>query len=118
MHHHAPPCTAMHLAVHIFALRAHSAPRVPLLYAVHARAPHCPVHTAACEWVLRAASHATCCVPCRITLCAAMQALGYGAPEVVTCGRDGCVRVWDVRQHDAPVAAFEPADPAAARDCW
>jgi hypothetical protein len=31
-----------------------------------------------------------------------------GPPEVATCGRDGCVRVWDVRQHDAPVAAFEP----------
>jgi WD40 repeat protein len=38
------------------------------------------------------------------------QAFGYGPPELVTCGRDGCVRVWDVRQRDAPVAAFEPAD--------
>lgn len=38
------------------------------------------------------------------------QAKGYGAPELVTCGRDGAVRVWDVRQPDAPVAAFEPAD--------
>lgn len=37
-------------------------------------------------------------------------AKGYGAPELVTCGRDGCVRVWDVRQHEAPVAAFEPSD--------
>uniref|UniRef100_A0A061R9R5 Wd repeat-containing protein 92 n=1 Tax=Tetraselmis sp. GSL018 TaxID=582737 RepID=A0A061R9R5_9CHLO len=47
-------------------------------------------------------------------------AKGYGAPELVTCGRDGCVRVWDVRQKDAPVAAFEPreADRAAPRDCW
>lgn len=35
---------------------------------------------------------------------------GYGAPELVTCGRDGCVRVWDVRQEGAPVAAFEPSD--------
>ena len=26
------------------------------------------------------------------------QAKGYGAPELVTCGRDGAVRVWDVRQ--------------------
>lgn len=40
---------------------------------------------------------------------ALLQALGYGPPELVTCGRDGCVRVWDVRQRDAPVAAFEPA---------
>jgi len=28
------------------------------------------------------------------------------------------VRVWDVRQRDAPVAAFEPADAANVRDCW
>lgn len=35
---------------------------------------------------------------------------GYGAPELATCGRDGCVRVWDVRQEGAPVAAFEPSD--------
>lgn len=46
------------------------------------------------------------------------QAKGYGAPELVTCGRDGCVRVWDVRQKDAPVAVFEPADKALPRDCW
>lgn len=46
------------------------------------------------------------------------QAKGYGAPELVTCGRDGCVRVWDVRQQDAPVAAFEPADTTNVRDCW
>ena len=46
------------------------------------------------------------------------QAKGYGAPELVTCGRDGAVRVWDVRQKDAPVAAFEPGEGVAARDCW
>ena len=51
---------------------------------------------------------------------ASLQAKGYGAPELVTCGRDGCVRVWDVRQKDAPVAAFEPgaADKDKPRDCW
>ena len=38
-----------------------------------------------------------------------LQAEGCGPPEVATCGRDGAVRVWDVRQQDAPVAAFEPA---------
>lgn len=48
----------------------------------------------------------------------ALQARGYGAPEIATCGRDGCVRVWDVRQQDAPVAAFEPADASNIRDCW
>uniref|UniRef100_A0A7S0VM47 Uncharacterized protein n=1 Tax=Polytomella parva TaxID=51329 RepID=A0A7S0VM47_9CHLO len=46
------------------------------------------------------------------------EAKGYGAPEIVTCGRDGCVRVWDVRQNTAPVAAFEPADSDNIRDCW
>jgi len=43
---------------------------------------------------------------------------GYGAPELATCGRDGCVRVWDVRQRDAPVACFEPEKGSVARDCW
>lgn len=33
---------------------------------------------------------------------------GTGPPEVATGGRDGAVRVWDTRQHDAPVAAFLP----------
>ena len=54
------------------------------------------------------------------------RSAGHGAPELVTAGRDGAVRVWDPRQRDAPVAAFEPApsaggdsaDDAAARDCW
>ncbi|CAG9460938.1 unnamed protein product [Pedinophyceae sp. YPF-701] len=46
------------------------------------------------------------------------QARGCGSPEMVTCGRDGCVRVWDVRQRDAPVAAFEPAEGEQVRDCW
>ena len=27
---------------------------------------------------------------------------------MVSCGTDGCVRVWDVRQEDQPVASFEP----------
>eukprot|EP00877_Chromochloris_zofingiensis_P007606 jgi/Chrzof1/3099/Cz12g11200.t1 len=46
------------------------------------------------------------------------QARGYGPPEIATCGRDGCVRMWDIRQQDAPVAAFEPADTNSIRDCW
>jgi hypothetical protein len=36
------------------------------------------------------------------------QQKNNGPPELATCGKDGCVRVWDVRQHDAPVAAFVP----------
>lgn len=51
---------------------------------------------------------------CMVSSCVT-QAKGYGAPELVTCGRDGCVRVWDVRQPDAPVAAFEPSDPSNIR---
>jgi WD40 repeat protein len=46
------------------------------------------------------------------------QRSGYGPPELVTAGRDGCVRVWDVRQKDAPVAVFEPSEGVKARDCW
>ena len=41
-----------------------------------------------------------------------------GAPEIVTGGRDGAVRVWDVRQTDAPVARMEPVEGEARRDCW
>lgn len=43
--------------------------------------------------------------------------LGYGAPELVTGGRDGCVRVWDPRLPQ-PVLALEPEEGQAARDCW
>eukprot|EP00959_Pyramimonas_sp_CCMP1952_P415572 8707783-Pyramimonas_sp.AAC.1 len=46
------------------------------------------------------------------------QAKGYGAPELVTGGRDGRVAVWDTRQADAPVTVFEPADMKNIRDCW
>jgi len=46
------------------------------------------------------------------------QAKGIGPPELATCGRDGCVRVWDVRQADAPVAAFEPTQGQQVRDAW
>ena len=43
------------------------------------------------------------------------MAKGYGPPEIATCGRDGCVRVWDPRQESAPVAAFQPSDKENAR---
>lgn len=62
----------------------------------------------------------------------------FGAPEVVTGGRDGRVCVWDPRQKDFPVAAFEPTNSTSSdssnsalpnsignnssntvsRDCW
>jgi WD40 repeat protein len=44
--------------------------------------------------------------------------IGSGAPEIVTGGRDGCVKVWDIRQAELPVASLEPADSNQGRDCW
>eukprot|EP00050_Salpingoeca_kvevrii_P003342 m.222744 g.222744 ORF g.222744 m.222744 type:complete len:356 (+) comp10814_c0_seq40:312-1379(+) len=44
--------------------------------------------------------------------------IGGGAPEIVTGGRDGAVRIWDTRQRDDPVADISPDDAAQARDCW
>ena len=42
----------------------------------------------------------------------------FGAPELVTGGSDGCVRVWDPRQ-EAPVVSLEPAEGEGAKpDCW
>lgn len=43
--------------------------------------------------------------------------IGYGAPELVTGGRDGAARVWDPRV-DRPVVCLEPEKGAATRDCW
>lgn len=43
-----------------------------------------------------------------LALCAVLKKQGCGPPEMVSCGSDGCVRVWDVRQEDQPVASFEP----------
>ena len=41
-----------------------------------------------------------------------------GAVEVVTGGRDGAVRLWDLRQRE-PVLVLEPAEPGATPpDCW
>ena len=42
----------------------------------------------------------------------------YGAPELVTGGSDGCVRVWDPRQ-ESPVVSLEPSDSEVIKpDCW
>eukprot|EP01034_Spumella_vulgaris_P035572 gene35572-43862_t len=43
--------------------------------------------------------------------------IGGGAPEIVTGGRDGCVRLWDSRVAE-PVLALEPGEGQAVRDCW
>ncbi|XP_065076828.1 dynein axonemal assembly factor 10 [Ochlerotatus camptorhynchus] len=55
----------------------------------------------------------------------AMDAIGgttinCGAPEIVTGGRDGSVKVWDPRQNDSPAAHVSAAGdgPADKRDCW
>jgi WD40 repeat protein len=48
--------------------------------------------------------------------CGGME-IGYGAPEIVTGGRDGCVRLWDPRVFE-PVLALEPGEGENARDCW
>lgn len=44
--------------------------------------------------------------------------VGGGCPEIVTGGRDGCVKVWDVRQKGKPVADISPAEGTEIRDCW
>jgi WD40 repeat protein len=43
--------------------------------------------------------------------------IGYGAPELVTGGRDGFVHVWDPRVSHS-VFSLEPDNVQAARDCW
>ena len=40
-----------------------------------------------------------------------------GAPELVTGGKDGCVRIWDPRV-DHAVATLNPDKSSSARDCW
>jgi WD40 repeat protein len=42
---------------------------------------------------------------------------GYGAPEIVTGGRDGFVRIWDPRINE-PVVTLAPCPDSTARDCW
>lgn len=43
--------------------------------------------------------------------------IGGGAPEILTGGRDGCVRLWDPRVSE-PVLALEPTEGQQTRDCW
>jgi WD40 repeat protein len=40
-----------------------------------------------------------------------------GAPEIVTGGKDGCVKVWDPRV-DHAVVTLNPDENTNARDCW
>jgi len=40
-----------------------------------------------------------------------------GAPELVTGGKDGCVKIWDPRV-DHAVVTLNPDKSSSARDCW
>ena len=43
---------------------------------------------------------------------------GYGPSEIVSGGRDGCVRLWDPRQ-DSSVLSLEPVNKESViADCW
>nr|CAH0109253.1 unnamed protein product [Daphnia galeata] len=44
--------------------------------------------------------------------------VGKGAAELATCSRDGCVKIWDARQKDRPVAILEPEEGQTRHDCW
>jgi WD40 repeat protein len=43
---------------------------------------------------------------------------GKGSPEIITAGRDGAVKIWDIRQRDKPVVSLEPDEGEVTRDCW
>lgn len=42
----------------------------------------------------------------------------YGAPELVTGGKDGCVKVWDQRQKQPTAVLNSDKSSSAPRDCW
>ncbi|KAA0203595.1 hypothetical protein HAZT_HAZT002653 [Hyalella azteca] len=44
--------------------------------------------------------------------------IGRGAPELVTGGADGRVKVWDLRQSDGPVVTIAPQEGTHQPDCW
>lgn len=48
---------------------------------------------------------------------AGAEGCGYGPCELVTGGRDGCVRLWDPRQN-GPVLSLEPVEKELVPDCW
>lgn len=49
---------------------------------------------------------------------AGSEGAGYGPCEIVTGGRDGCVRLWDPRQK-TPVISLDPAETSdVLPDCW
>jgi len=43
--------------------------------------------------------------------------IGKGAPEIVTAGRDGSIKVWDPRQQE-PVSCMAPMEGEKAREAW
>lgn len=49
---------------------------------------------------------------------AGSQDANYGPPEIVTASRDGCIKVWDVRVKEKPVAVIAPAAGQPKADAW
>lgn len=45
------------------------------------------------------------------------KSAGFGAPEIVTGGKDGYVKVWDPRLDTKPVIVMEPMN-NVRRECW
>lgn len=43
--------------------------------------------------------------------------VGLGACEIATAGKDGTVKIFDVRQRE-PVAVMQPEQEGSGRDCW
>jgi len=43
--------------------------------------------------------------------------LSYGPPEIATGSRDGCVKIWDLRQKQKPIVSLEPQEGSPV-DCW
>ncbi|KAL9651222.1 hypothetical protein ABK040_006223 [Willaertia magna] len=44
--------------------------------------------------------------------------LSYGPPEIITGSKDGCVKIWDVRQRSKAVVSLEPQQQSSSADCW
>jgi len=73
-----------------------------------------------CVWNLDQPHHPSFSTKGHQTLVNAVDACGGtsrggGAPELVSAGRDGLVRLWDIRQKE-PVATI--GSPENGRDCW
>lgn len=71
-------------------------------------------------WDLQNPEHSLCDTEAHSGAVNGMDGFGgssksHGPPEIATCGRDGCVRVFDVRQIQTPVASFQPTANSVSR---